>query len=215
MRGTDKDEDRTQIHQGRQGRLRRAGFHHHHVRDSQSGWDRCVQAGRCRSPAWLEPGCLRRHRAEVFPQGRCSRASEEGARKGRSRVPVAFGSRRQGAGSDCPRTSASAARPRAAGLRPSGRGLGLLGLEGWLFHHRIRCARLLRRDALHAGHPARRAEQPAVVQHRPALGLRHRRPGTGPLLRRLQDRRADQIRSRPTSIRSRTPASSSPSPTIW
>jgi ribonucleoside-diphosphate reductase alpha chain len=35
---------------------------------------------------------------------------------------------------------------------------------------------------LHARHPARRAELAAMVQHRPALGLRHRRPRPGPFL---------------------------------
>jgi ribonucleoside-diphosphate reductase alpha chain len=33
----------------------------------------------------------------------------------------------------------------------------------------------------------------AMVQHRPALGLWHRRPEPGPLLRRLQDRQARQV----------------------
>ena len=37
------------------------------------------------------------------------------------------------------------------------------------------------------------AELAAVVQHRPALGLWHRRPEPGPLLRRLQDRQARQV----------------------
>ena len=40
------------------------------------------------------------------------------------------------------------------------------------------------------------AELAAVVQHRPALGLRHRRPGAGPLLRRRGDRRGDAPRPR-------------------
>ena len=56
---------------------------------------------------------------------------------------------------------------------------------------------------------------PAMVQHRPALGLWHRWPGPGPLLCRPQDRAADQIRLRLTSIRSRMPASSRASRTIW
>ncbi len=38
-----------------------------------------------------------------------------------------------------------------------------------------------------------RAQQPAVVQYRPALGLWHRWPGPGPLLCRLPDRQADQV----------------------
>ena len=36
------------------------------------------------------------------------------------------------------------------------------------------------------GDPDGRAQLAAVVQHRPALGLRHRRPGAGALLRRLR-----------------------------
>jgi ribonucleoside-diphosphate reductase alpha chain len=44
-----------------------------------------------------------------------------------------------------------------------------------------------------AGAPDGGAEQPAMVQHRPALGLWHRRAEPGPLLRRLQDGQADQI----------------------
>ena len=36
-------------------------------------------------------------------------------------------------------------------------------------------------------------ELAAMVQHRPALGLRHRRAEPGPFLRRLQDRQADQV----------------------
>ena len=71
-----------------------------------------------------------------------------------------------------------------AGVRSSRRHLDLLGLEGRLFRFRKRCAGLLRRAALHAGCADVRAEFAAMVQHRPALGLRHRRPEPGPLLRR-------------------------------
>ena len=41
-----------------------------------------------------------------------------------------------------------------------------------------------------------RAELAAVVQHRPALGLRHRRPGPGALLRRPENRRGQKVRER-------------------
>ncbi len=41
---------------------------------------------------------------------------------------------------------------RPPGVRPPGRHLDLLGLEGRLLHHRGRRARLLRRAPLHAGH---------------------------------------------------------------
>ena len=76
-----------------------------------------------------------------------------------------------------------------AGVRSSGRNLDLLGLEGRLLRRRGRRPRLLRRAALHAGAPVRGAQLAAVVQHRPALGLRHRRPCPGPLLRRPPERR--------------------------
>ena len=87
---------------------------------------------------------------------------------------------------------------RQAGVQPPRRLLDLLGLEGWLLHSRWRRQdrhlqghgrrnqrpRVLRRDALHAGQPDVRAQLPAVVQHRSALGIRHRRSRPGPLLRR-------------------------------
>ncbi len=77
---------------------------------------------------------------------------------------------------------------REAGVRPAGRHLDLLGLEGRLLRFRGRRPRLLRRAALHAGDADGGAELAAVVQHRAALGLRHRRAGAGALLRRCQDR---------------------------
>ncbi len=56
------------------------------------------------------------------------------------------------------------------------------GWKGGLFDLGRRRPRLFRRDALHAGAADGGAEQPAMVQHRPALGLWHRRPGPGPLV---------------------------------
>ena len=72
-------------------------------------------------------------------------------------------------------------RTRQAGVRPPGRHLDLLGLEGRLFRHRRGRPGFLRRTALHARHADVRAQFAAMVQHRPALGLRHRRPRPGPL----------------------------------
>src|SRR5476649_2412235 len=48
-------------------------------------------------------------------------------------------------------------------------------------------------ELLHAGHSGVRAELAPMVQHRPALGLRHRRPEPGPLLCRPLHRQADQV----------------------
>ncbi len=70
------------------------------------------------------------------------------------------------------------------------------GWKGGYFDSEARCAELLRRAALHARLPARGAELAAMVQHRPELGLRHRRPGPGPLLRRRPDRRGPALRVR-------------------
>ncbi len=80
-----------------------------------------------------------------------------------------------------------------AGVRSARRHLDLLGLEGRLFLLRSRRAGVLRRAPLHAGDADGGAELAAMVQHRPALGLRHRRPEPGPLLRRFRDRRADAV----------------------
>ena len=55
------------------------------------------------------------------------------------------------------------------------------GWKGGYFASRRRCARLPRRARLHARHPARGAQFAAMVQHRPALGLWHRRSRPGPL----------------------------------
>ena len=67
------------------------------------------------------------------------------------------------------------------------------GWKGKLFLHGRRRAGLLRRAALHARQADGRAELAAMVQHRPALGLRRRWPRPGPLLRRLEHRQADQV----------------------
>src|SRR5207249_273773 len=79
------------------------------------------------------------------------------------------------------------------GVRSPRRLLDLLGLEGRLLHLGRRRLRLLRRAALPARDADGRAELAAMVQHRAALGLWHRRPGPGPLLRRLEDRQAHQV----------------------
>ena len=67
------------------------------------------------------------------------------------------------------------------------------GWKGGYFSSEEDAQRVLRRAALHAGQADGGAEFAAMVQHRPALGLRHRWPRPGPLLRRLEDRQADQV----------------------
>ena len=104
---------------------------------------------------------------------------------------------------------------RAPGLRPPRRHLDLLGLEGRLLHDRGRRPRLLRRAPLHARHAdgARRTRRngstPActgpTASTAPARATSTSTTETGEL---------DAVRRRPTSIRSRTPASSSRSRTI-
>ena len=57
-----------------------------------------------------------------------------------------------------------------------GRHVDVLGLEGRILHDRRGRADVLRRASLHARQPDGGSELAAVVQHRIALGLRHRRP---------------------------------------
>ena len=129
---------------------------------------------------------------EVLPQARRAAPAEAGRGGRRAGLPLALGAGRGGAGRAA---RVGALRRRGlgqAGLQPAGRHLDLLGLEGRLLRHRGGRPRLLRRALRHAGAADVRAQLAAVVQHRPALGLRHRRPQPGPLLRRLPQRRTDQ-----------------------
>ena len=145
-------------------------------------------------PAFWSAGRLRRAGAEVFPQGRRPGAAEEGRGRDRPVVPVALGCRRGRARARCPRRSASSARRSAKQVFDRLAGTWTYwGWKGGYFDSRCRRAGLLRRAALHAGDADGRAELAAVVQHRPALGLRHRWAEPGPLLRRLPDRKAHQV----------------------
>ena len=187
------DADRAAIHQGRTVTLRGHRIPPDHERDSQSRRLGGVPCRECGSAELLVAGCGRRAGAEIFPQGGGAGAAEEGRGRDRSVLAVALDPRR--------RRLAGAAREGAqhrravvqAGVRAARRHLDLLGLEGRLFRRRDRRARVLRRARLHAGDADGGAELAAMVQHRPALGLRHRRPEPGPLLRRLPDRQAGQV----------------------
>ena len=151
------------------------GLPSRHERDSQPGRLGRLQARRHRGSGQLEPGGVRRAGAEVFPQGRRARAPEDGRGERRPLLALALDRRR---GGSCRAPGGPAHRLRdllQAGLRPPRRLLDLLGLEGRLFLVRGRRPGLLRRAALHAGQPDGGAELAAMVQHRPALGLRHRR----------------------------------------
>ncbi len=114
---------------------------------------------------------------------------------------MAFGPRRGGARGAARERAQRRRGQRQAGIRAARRHLDLLGLERRLLRFGRGRARLLRRARLHARHADGGPEQPAVVQHGPALGLRHRWAEPGPLLRRLQDRQARQV-----EVGLRTPA---------
>ncbi len=58
---------------------------------------------------------------------------------------------------------------------------------------RRRTPSVLRRASLHAGDAEGGAELPAMVQHRPPLGLRHRRAEPGPFLRRPLEQGAGEV----------------------
>ena len=83
------------------------------------------------------------------------------------------------------------------------------GWKGGYFSTRGRRPGLLRRDLPHAGGPDGGAQLAAVVQHRPALGLRHRRARPGALPRRSARPARWRAPRRRTSSRRRMPASSS------
>ncbi len=191
--GSISDAHRTALHASGRQPLRPHPLRHHQERDPQSRRVGRVFARRRRSPGRLEPGRGRRAGAEIFPQSRHPRAGEAGRGGDRSLVPVALRPRRDRA------ELAAEGRARGlrdfgqAGVRPSRRRLGLLGLEVRLFRRRRRRARLLRRDALHARAPDGRAQFAAMVQHRASLGLWRRRAEPGPLLRRLRDGQARQV----------------------
>ena len=130
-------------------------------------------------PGKLEPGRQRHHRAEVLPQGRRPGPAAQGrgelgpARLWRSEADkdalAALPEAERFVGETDWRARSSTVLPAP----------GPTGAGGRLLRCRVRRARLLRRAPLHAAPPDGGAELAAVVQHRPALGLRHRRPGQG------------------------------------
>ena len=176
------------VHRSRPLPLRDNRIPHGVQRDSQSGRLGGVPPGRRGSARGVVAGGVRRAGAEVLPPRGRAGPPHPRSREGRAGLAVAAGGRRGGDR----RASRGRAQPRRAqrqaGVRPARRHLDLLGLEGRLLRLRGGRARLLRRAALHAGDAEGGAELAAVVQHRAALGLRHRRPGAGPLLRRPRDR---------------------------
>ncbi len=125
---------------------------------------------------------------EVLPPGRRARARtervpEEGVPEWLQRSVPAAGDPRTGQ-----ETDARQVFRRLAGC------WAYWGWKGGYFSSRGRRRGLLRRDVPHAGGADGGAELAAVVQHRPALGLRHRRAAAGTLLRRSA-RRGEVVRS--------------------
>ena len=168
--------------------VRRNGVSCCRFRNPQSRrFDRLSIEGRRRAGR-LVAGRGRRAGAKVFPPRRRARPPDQDRRARRAAMAVAFGARPGGAR----RAAARGALRRRAdcppGLPSHGRRLDLLGLEGRLLRQRGRRAHLLRRTLLHAGGADLRAQLAAMVQHRPALGLRNRRSGPGPLVRRPSGR---------------------------
>ncbi len=112
------------------------------------------------------------------------------AEDGVPRVAAAARGRRGGARRARAR-GARRRRARRARRLPAPRGLlDVLGPEARLLRRRVRCARVPRRARGDARAPGRGAELAAVVQHGPALGVRHHGPGAGPLVLRSRRRRA-------------------------
>ena len=188
-----KNADRAALHQGRTVPLRGHRVQAHRERDPQSRRLGGVPRRQRRSSQGLVAGRRRRAGAEILPQGGRARAAQEGRGRDRSLLAVALGSRRGGAGGAAGEGAQHRRAVVEAGVRAARRHLDLLGLEGRLFRFRGGRPHLLRRARLHAGDADGGTELAAMVQHRAALGLRHRRPEPGPFLRRLPDRQAGQV----------------------
>ena len=141
-RGKRHNADRTALHQGWSVSLCGDRIPIDHQRDPQPRRLRGVPSRRCRGARILVPGRLRRAGAEVFPESRRRRAPEADRGGNRSLMAVALGTGPRGARRPA---RGRAVRRRAflqAGVRPSGRLLDLLGLEGRLLHQRGRRPRL-------------------------------------------------------------------------
>ena len=121
---------------------------------------------------------------KYFRRAGVRRAPHQDRRARRAGMAVAFGARPGGTGRAARRGALRRRAQRPPGLPSHGRRLDLLGMEGRLLRQRGRRPHLLRRALLHAGGADLRAQLAAMVQHRPALGLRHRRSRPGPLVRR-------------------------------
>ena len=142
---------------------------------------------RHRGAGRLEPGRLRHPRPEIFPQGGRAGEARAGAEAGRAGLAVAPHARTRRRSRELPPARAHRHRRRSA-KQVFDRLAGTWTYWGWkggyfdseadarAFYDEMRYM-LCRQMA--------RAELAAVVQHRPALGLWHRRAGAGPLLRRL------------------------------
>ena len=187
--------DRTALHQGRPVSLRGDRVPPDHERDPQSR-----RLGRVQAPTNVEvPAFWSQVASDVLAQKYFRKAgvparAEEGRGRNRPVLPVALGRRRGGARRRCPRTSASSAstppsRCSTASPAPGPIGAGRAATSTPRTTRRRSSTSMRYMLAMQMV----RAELAAVVQHRPALGLRHRRPEPGPLLRRLPDRQADQV----------------------
>jgi hypothetical protein len=167
-----ENEGQSSIHARRGGSLRGDELRSADVRDSQPRRHPGVGYERRHGPRGVVPGGRRRARAEVLSQGR----GAAGRRRRRTRCRCGGNpghGRRDG---------------RASGLPPAGRLLDPLGTGARVLRQRGGRRGLLRRALLHARQPDGGPELAAVVQHRPALGLRHLRPVAGALVRRSLDR---------------------------
>ena len=130
--------------------------------------------------------------AEIFPQGRraCGGQPAPRSRGRRARMAVAQGGR-------------SIPRPRTGGETSTRQVFDRLagtwtywGWKGGYFDAEDDAQAFYDEMCLHAGPPDGRAQQPAMVQHRPALGLRHRRARPGPFLCRSRTGKLEQIHHR-------------------
>ena len=190
------------------------GVPHHRLGDPQSRRLGGLQPREPRGARGLEPGRLGRAGAEVLPQGRGAGGAEAGAREGRAGVPVALGRRRGEA--------RRAAGGRALRRRDQRRARSSTGWPGaWTYwgwkggyfstEADARAYYDEMRYMLAAQMGAPNSPQWFNTGLHWAYGIDG--PGQGHFYVDFQSGELVQVDLAPTSTRSRTPASSSRSPT--
>ena len=168
--------DQAALHDGGQVALREDPVPSRHLGDQEPRRLGRVPPRRLRGPRALEPGRRRHPGAEVFPQGRRARAPEAGRGDAGAVLAVALRA-------DERRLAELPPNERTGGETDARQVFDRLagswtywGWKGGYFSSEDDARAFYDEHRYMLAMQMARPQQPAVVQHRPALGLRHRRP---------------------------------------